>query len=373
MSNRSWSIVPEQDAQYRLPDDLRSRDVFGGRDCGYLEQMRPFIREFSGPDALVFDPFCGFATTLLAAELEGRRGLGTETDASRADIARERLARARCTRQTVLQGGCLDLATTLPTVDLILTSVPYFGCRWPAAASDSQLYTMPSYAHYLDSMRDIFAAMKSRLAPDGFIVCMAENVRLGEHFVPLAWDVARLLGERFTMCDERVLVYERDGIDIPVPAIATNRAHEYALIARNVPRALDLGETLTIVRALQAEVPALLVHGSLARMLAGDSRVVPADADLLAPFDNALLACVTAWLEARHFRILRWGAPIDAATAAVAAPRSHYLRAERLTAAGRLVAIDLSFDDDDTQYARAGESTVIVDGIRVTTAASLLR
>lgn len=367
MSNRSWSIVPEQDPRHCLPDDLRARDVFGGRDCGYLEQMRPFVREFSRPGELVFDPFCGFATTLLAAELEGRRGLGTEADATRARIAQERLARERCSQQTVLRGGCLDLAATLPTVDLILTSVPYFGCRWPAEANESQLYAMASYVEFLESFRTIFAALKPRLARGGFIICMAENLRLGEQFVPLAWDVARLLGERFTMCDERVLVYEREGRDTPAPALATNRAHEYALVAQNVPRAIDISETLTIVRALQKEFPALVLHGGFARMLTGESQTLPADADVLAPFDTALLARVAAWLEARHFRILRWGAPITAATVAIAAPRSHYFRADRLGADGGLVSLDLDFDDDDVRYAHARRTVVDVDGIQIST------
>ena len=134
MNNRSWSIVPEQDPRYCLPADLRERDVFAGRDCGYVEQMRPFIGQFSKPSDLVFDPFCGFATTLVAAHLEGRSGIGTEADAARAAIATERLQRHQCSSQTVLVGGCLDHAANLPQVNLILTSVPYFGCRWPGDA-----------------------------------------------------------------------------------------------------------------------------------------------------------------------------------------------------------------------------------------------
>ena len=149
MSNRSWSIVPEQDPRYCLPTNLRQQDPFGGRDCGYVEQMRPFIQQFSKQGDVVFDPFCGFATTLLAAHLEGRRGIGTEADAARAAIARERLRRHDCDLQTVLAGGCLEHVSTLPQVDLILTSVPYFGCRWPGEAVDAQLYDTSSYANYL--------------------------------------------------------------------------------------------------------------------------------------------------------------------------------------------------------------------------------
>jgi hypothetical protein len=366
MNNRSWSIVPEQDPRYCLPADLRELDAFGGRDCGYVEQMRPFIRDFSKPGDLVFDPFCGFATTLLAAHLEGRRGLGTEADAARAAIATERLQRHQCSSQRVLTGGCLENVARLPQVNLVLTSVPYFGCRWPGNAVAAQLYDASSYSKYLESMRQILRSLKSILAPSGFIILMAENVRIGAQFVPLAWDVARLLGERFTMCDERILVYERAGTGVDEPAISTNRAHEYALIAQQVPRAIDSAETRETLRAFVQIFPECIVYGSFAKHLQGQAQETNAsDADLLVPFDTDLLTRMSAWLESQEFHLLRWGAQIDHALVAAAARDSFYIRAERLRADGRLVAIDLSFEPTNTQYDRAKLRAVTIHGLNV--------
>ena len=365
MNNRSWMIVPEQDPRFRLADKLRARDVFGGRDCGYVEQMRPFIREFSQPGDIVFDPFCGFATTLLAAELEGRLGLGTEADVSRAALAQERLSDHGCQQQRVIANSCLEFVSQLPMVDLILTSVPYFGCRWPNERSTAQLYASETYADFLESMRRIFVALKPKLSPGGFIICMAENVRLGTHFIPLAWDVARMLSERFAMCDERILVYEREGIEVAAPAITTNRSHEYALIARNEPRAIAIESTTSILREFVAAFPAAIVYGSFAAALTKSSAIAPGDADILVPHDMDLIGRMASWLERRDFRLTRWGAPLNAITTAAAARDSYYIRAERLTKSGELVLVDLSFEPGDGTLLAAREIVRTVDGLPV--------
>jgi hypothetical protein len=62
-------------------------------------------------------------------------------------------------------------------------------------------------------------------------VVAAQNRRIGDRFVPLAWDVARLLGGRLTLGDERVHLYDWPVKDDGDP-MRTNRSHEYLLTAR---------------------------------------------------------------------------------------------------------------------------------------------
>ena len=63
------------------------------------------IRLHGRQDALVLDPFMGTGTTVVAAELEGARGIGIELDPAYAAIAQARLGRGAARAATF--GRCL--------------------------------------------------------------------------------------------------------------------------------------------------------------------------------------------------------------------------------------------------------------------------
>lgn len=371
MEANSWLHLAAQDPRYRLPDDLRARDPFLARDCGWVEQMRPLIRDLSAPGQLVLDPFCGFGTTLLAAALEQRNGIGIEVDPERAQLARERLTRLGFEAPRVLACDALEGLATLADIDLIATNLPYFGCNFGATAEASpQLYGCASYAEYLERLRLIIDAMKSCLRPGAHVVATVQNVQVGYHFVAQAFDIARMLAERFTLLEERVLVYDRARRAERPPAHA-NRAHEYVLVALNETRAIDLDDSLVCLRALVHEHGRCVVFGSFARWLReGDAAPRPGDVDVLVEPNFEALARSSAWLEQRGFRLERWGARISAATLPAAAPGSHYVRARRLRADGRLCQIDLAFGQTQAEFEAAFADSELVSGLRVARAAS---
>lgn len=366
MDDNSWLMLPDQDPACRLPQELAERDLFGARDCGWVEQMRPFIRQFCPPAGLVIDPFCGFGSTLLAAHLEGRRGIGIELEPSRAEIATERMRRADAGGQTVLTGDTLQVASSLPQADLILTNIPYFGCRWPEDGGPSQLYKASTYARFLEKLYLVFKALKPVLREGGFLVVMAENLHIGQHFVPMAWDVARVLSERYDLVDERILLYERLRRPVDAMAVQSNRAHEYALVAMNHPKPIDVHDAWNCLQELVADFPDFIVYGSYARWLQwGDLERMPSDVDLLVPNDLARLAALVRWLEARGFQISRWGVPASSQSVPIAAGAAHYFRAHRLRASGELCIIDVCFDDAQLAYASASKQAWSMEGIRV--------
>lgn len=58
-----------------------------------MQLMRAIVRDYSRPGDLVCDPCAGAATTLIAAGIEGRRGIGAELDPATYALARKRMAR----------------------------------------------------------------------------------------------------------------------------------------------------------------------------------------------------------------------------------------------------------------------------------------
>lgn len=92
------------------------------------------IRFFTKSGQTVLDPFVGIGSTLKAACLEGRPGIGIELNPRYAELAEERLDREihgslfEMPEQTVIPGDAREILPTLPSesVDFIVTSPPYW-------------------------------------------------------------------------------------------------------------------------------------------------------------------------------------------------------------------------------------------------------
>jgi adenine-specific DNA-methyltransferase len=56
-----------------------------------IDALRPLVRSFSCPGDIVFDPFCGSGSTLVAVQSEGRDFVGIELDPAYCEIARSRV------------------------------------------------------------------------------------------------------------------------------------------------------------------------------------------------------------------------------------------------------------------------------------------
>lgn len=82
-----WGSLPGH--YMRSPGDEESPRI-GGKP---LNVMRAIVRDYSRPGDLICDPTAGAATTLLAAEMEGRRAIGAEADADTWAMATERIRR----------------------------------------------------------------------------------------------------------------------------------------------------------------------------------------------------------------------------------------------------------------------------------------
>lgn len=356
----SWLHLQQQDPDFLLDKSLSDSDSFQARDCGWVEQMQPFIREFSTAGAVVLDPFSGFGSTLIAAHLEGRRAVGIEIEENRHKISCARLEKLGIDTATLLKGDCKRLVCNIDPVDLILTNIPYFGCSFKSSDS-SQIYSSCHYSEYLYQLRGCLKQFRCALKPSAYIVCMAQNIHIEQQFIPQAWDLAKLMAEQFQFIEERVIVYDKAIVNSNKKP--SNRAHEYALIAQNTPKAIDLPLTLTIALEIQQKFPEAIVFGSLAKWLSGE-KIQPSDLDIFLPFNPSLIQELLIWLTQRGFTVTRWGAPFSHELFSVAGTQSNYLRAELLDATGKLLLIDIAFSKNPIDYQQLTKHLICIEGIR---------
>jgi DNA modification methylase len=69
---------------FSIDGDLEPIDFDGPSFFRFpLELAELVISRYSAPGDWVFDPFCGFGTTLVAAQRLGRQAIGVEKDADR--------------------------------------------------------------------------------------------------------------------------------------------------------------------------------------------------------------------------------------------------------------------------------------------------
>ncbi|GLX05113.1 DNA methyltransferase [Microbispora sp. NBRC 16548] len=220
MGRSSWHVLQGEDPAYALPE--------AAGQCGWVSQLRPLIVEMSRPGDVVLDPFAGWGTTLVACAVESRKGIGLEVSPERAEQARKRLE--AYPGQTML---CADARTPpLPpeSVDFVLADLPYFGTNLDTDSSvEGQFYALRDYDEYLSAIDEAFAAVTKVMRPGARAVLAVQNRRLAGRFVPLAWDVARVLGRHLTLGDERIHLYDRPVSDDD--PMVTNRSHEYLLVA----------------------------------------------------------------------------------------------------------------------------------------------
>lgn len=82
-------LAIDEDVRWIPPHDKKERTGYPTqKPLGLLSRI---IRSSSGPDEMVFDPFCGCATTMVAAEMLGRQWVGCDIEPLARDLVVQRL------------------------------------------------------------------------------------------------------------------------------------------------------------------------------------------------------------------------------------------------------------------------------------------
>ena len=221
-----------------------------------------FIEFFTKKGETILDPMAGTGSALVAALRAGRNSYGIELNSKYAKIAEQIIEEERKALGERVEGltskvihGDARLATTysLPTIDFILTSPPYWDMLH-AKGSETQkkrraseeldvhysddpndLGNIRDYEEFLEKLVNIYKGLKSLLRPKAYLTIVVKNVKKGGKIYPLAWDIAHELGKFYTLKDEKVWVQDNQRLS-PFglgSAWVSNTFHHYCLQFRN--------------------------------------------------------------------------------------------------------------------------------------------
>ena len=229
-----------------------------------------FIRFFTKEGQVVFDPFLGTGSTLVACHQTKRHGIGIELQQKYADIAQERLkqleqqlkldpegeAKLLC-KQVVIRGNSALLEKywqdyQLPEIDLVMTSPPYGpmlkkkglvtkereeeGLDLKYSDDPEDLGNAASPQEFLQQLVDIFVKLKGKVKSGGHLVVILQNYMEKGNYQTLAWDFAIQMKEQYQLRGERIWCQDNKTL-YPYGyryAFVPNVHHHYCLIFKKV-------------------------------------------------------------------------------------------------------------------------------------------
>jgi len=225
-----------------------------------------FIEFFTKAGQFVLDPMAGTGSALVAALRAGRHSYGVELNPTYAAIARQVIDDERKTLSAaadpliaeIIEGNAADFADfaaeyDIPPIDYVITSPPYWDMlhargaqtqkkRRANAALDvvysndpDDLGNIHDYEAFIEKLVAIYEGLQPFLRERAYLTIIVKNVKKGGKIYPLAWDLARRLGETYTLKDERIWCQDNQRL-APYGmgnAWVSNTFHHYCLQFRN--------------------------------------------------------------------------------------------------------------------------------------------
>jgi len=212
-----------------------------------VELPRRLLECFLPPDGrLVLDPFCGLGSTVLAAHEAGRCGVGLDLNPDYVRKAKERIGECDDCRVICAEAGSLLEHVAPGSVDLVITSPPYWDVLTRRRSADRKetrhygharkdLGRVESYEDFLAALAEVFGLVHQALRPGAYCVVVVMDLRKGSVFYPFHADLAAALQEVGFLLDDIIIWDRRHEYNafrpLGYPAVfRVNKAHEFLLI-----------------------------------------------------------------------------------------------------------------------------------------------
>lgn len=219
------------------------------------------VKMFTKNGETVLDPFAGVGSTLKAAAVEGRNGIGFELYPYFAELARERLSSEvpakllAKTSQTVIEGDSRQLGESLEpaSVHFVVTSPPYWSILNKKAdhkvkqtreakglatnyGDDSRdLGNIEDYDEFIDVLSETLATSAISLASKRYMAIIVGDFRHGSRYYPFHADIARAMESRGYTLQAMNVLYQRHKRVFPYGypyAYVANVHHQNIVILR---------------------------------------------------------------------------------------------------------------------------------------------
>lgn len=208
-------------------------------------------------DHLVFDPFAGVGSTIVAAQRLGKAGVGIELSPQFAIKARERC----CTQLTmfdttqVVDGtGVIHTANALnlldyvqpETVDFVVTSPPYWDILSEKRTADykdirdygdekDDLGKISDYCVFLSMLQTVFERVYTAMRPGAYCCVIVMDLRKKSRFYPFHSDIADFMQDVGFVYDDLIIWDRRHEYNnlrpLGYPSVfRVNKVHEFILI-----------------------------------------------------------------------------------------------------------------------------------------------
>ncbi len=225
-----------------------------------------FIEFFTKPGQVVLDPMAGTGSALVAALRTGRNSFGIELNPAYAAIAcqvlvdeRTRLGESAVDlKAEMITGNAAHIAEFItpyhiPLIDYVITSPPYWDMLHARGAETQKnrrktpdldvfysddpqdLGNITDYETFITRLTGIYEGLQPFLQPKAYLTIIVKNVKKGGKIFPLAWDLARSLGQTYVLKDERIWCMDNQRL-APYGlgnAWVSNTFHHYCLQFRN--------------------------------------------------------------------------------------------------------------------------------------------
>ncbi len=240
-----WSDIHKSSKE----TELRHPAIFPAELAGRLIQIFT-----NSEQRVVFDPFAGAGSTLVAARRLGKQGIGIEQNPEFAETARLRCEekelfnteeRGNC---LVHHGNALCLREYLPenSVDLVVTSPPYWDILNMKRSADykalrnygdssDDLGKIADYEEFLTALKNVFSQVRQVMRHQSYCCMIVMDIRKKNRFYPFHSDIAAFMQEIGFIYDDLMIWDRRHEYNnmrpLGYPSVfRVNKAHEFILI-----------------------------------------------------------------------------------------------------------------------------------------------